>query len=268
MADIYEVFAIKYATRDDRTRADSFIFDDDHASPHSVDYFLWVIRNKARTIVVDTGFDSAEAQLRGRELLRDPLEGLLANGIDPEQVDDVIITHLHYDHAGCLNRFPKALFHVQTEEVAFATGPCMCHPTLRAPYTAEHVCEMVRKIYTGRVVFRDGAAEVVPGVEVHRTGGHSRGLQCVRVMTRRGPIVLASDASHYFENFMLNKPFPIVDQVADMLDGFATIRQLAGDDMRIIPGHDPLVTELYRGDGSGDPDCFALHINPHFDVVL
>lgn len=267
MTDTYEVFAIKYATRNDRTRGDSFIFDDDHASPHAVDYFLWVIRNADRTIVVDTGFDAAEAGARGRELLRDPLSGLIANGVDPDTVDDVIITHLHYDHAGCLDRFPRALFHVQAQEVAFATGPCMCHDAIRAPYTAEHVCTMIRKIYSGRVMFHDGAAQVAPGVEVHCVGGHSRGLQCVRIMTRRGPLVLASDASHYFENFMANKPFPIVDRVSDMLDGFATILRLAGEEARVIPGHDPLVCDLYRGDGSGDPNCFALHADPRFTLA-
>ncbi len=60
--ETYEVFALKYAERSDRTRGNSFIFDDDHASVHPIDYFIWVIRNAHRTIVVDTGYDSAEGQ--------------------------------------------------------------------------------------------------------------------------------------------------------------------------------------------------------------
>jgi len=265
MTEQHEVFALHYATRDDRTRADSFIFDDDHASVHRVDYFVWVLRNEHRTIVVDTGFDHAEAARRGRTLLRDPIDALAELDVDPERVTDVVITHLHYDHAGSLDRFPVATFHLQVAEMAFATGPCMCHATLRAPYTADHVCDMVRKVFSGRVRFHDGAEEIAPGVEVHRIGGHSRGLQCVRVATRRGPLVLASDASHYYENFEQEKPFPIVDRVEEMLEGFRTIKRLAGHASRVIPGHDPLVAERYpllHERGYSDRCAYVLHADP------
>jgi glyoxylase-like metal-dependent hydrolase (beta-lactamase superfamily II) len=191
------------------------------------------------------------------------MEALAALGVDATAVDDVVITHLHYDHAGCLDRFPRATFHLQAAEMAFATGPCMCHGAPRAPYTVDHVRAMVRRVYSGRVVFHDGAAEVAPGVEVHRIGGHSRGLQCVRVVTRRGAVVLASDASHFYENFETGKLFPIVDRAEEMLEGFATIRRLAGAPSRVVPGHDPLVTRRYprldpqtRSDSGG---VYVLH---------
>ena len=93
--------------------------------------------------------------------------------------------------------------------MAYATGPCMCHNHLRYPFTADHVCEMVRNVYSGRVIFHDGDGEVAPGITVHKIGGHSRGLQCVRVMTAGGPVVLASDSSHFYENFEKGKVFPI-----------------------------------------------------------
>ncbi len=109
---------------------------------------------------------------------------------------------------------------------------------------------MLRHVYSGRVVFHAGDGAVAPGVTVHRVGGHSRGLQVVRVETENGPICLASDATHYYENFQAGKPFPIVVDLQDMLDGFTTIRQLAnGDDTRVIPGHDPLVTQRFETTG-------------------
>ena len=108
--------------------------------------------------------------------------------------------------------------------MAYATGPCMCHDHLRYPFTADHVCEMVRNVYSGRVAFHDGDAEVAPGVTVHKIGGHSRGLQCVRVMTATGPVVLASDSSHFYENFEKGKVFPITVDVADVLDGYARLK--------------------------------------------
>ena len=208
-------------------------------------YFVWVIRNADRTIVVDTGFDAAEGAKRGRKVDRAPAAALEQIGVAAGSVEQVVVTHLHYDHAGTLGAFPKARFHLQEAEMAYATGPCMCHNFLRYPFTVEHVCDMVRNVYSGRVVFHDGDAEIAPGVTVHKIGGHSRGLQCVRVATATGPVVLASDSSHYYENFEKGKVFPITIDIADVLDGYVRLQALAGSPRRVVPGHDPLVLKRY-----------------------
>lgn len=241
----YEILAVKYAERTARIRAENFIMADDHNAPGPMDYFVWVVRNRERTIVVDTGFDAAEARRRNREIQRTPAEALSLLGIDAAAIDDVVITHLHYDHAGTLGAFPKARFHIQAAEMAYATGPCMCLDHMRIPFTADHVCEMVRNVYSGRVVFHEGEAEIAPGITLHKIGGHSRGLQAVRVMTAGGPVVLASDAAHYYETFEQGKPFVIVADMEDMLRGYGTLKRLAGDPRRVVPGHDPLVMRRY-----------------------
>ena len=245
MNDVYEVLAVKYADQTARLRVSNFIADDDHTAPHPIDFFVWIIRNNERTILVDTGFDHAEAARRGRTVIFDPPEALNRIGIAPSSIETVIVTHLHFDHAGGLADFAGARLHMQAAEMAFATGPCMCHDTLRHPFTADHVCEAVRQLYSGLVTFHEGDAEIAPGVTVHWIGGHSAGLQCVRVMTANGPVVLASDASHFYENFEAGKPFPIVVNVAEMLDGFQTLKRLAGRDGIVVPGHDPLVRERF-----------------------
>ncbi|MEM9969940.1 MAG: N-acyl homoserine lactonase family protein [Pseudomonadota bacterium] len=237
----WQVYAIKYADRNARTRRDSFIFDDAHDAPHPMDYFMWLLRSGDRQILVDTGYDAAEADARARPILMAPQAALAPLAVAPEAVDDLIVTHLHYDHAGGLHLFPNATLHMQAAEMAYATGPCMCHDVLRAPFTGEHVCEAVRRLYAGKVRFYEGDAEVADGVSVHRIGGHSRGLQCVRVRTASGWLVLASDAAHYYENFEAKKPFPIVVDLLDMLDGFDTLGRLASSPGLIVPGHDPLV---------------------------
>ena len=245
MSGEWEVLALRYADRAARVRGDSFIFDDDHAAPHPMDYFVWLLRRGGETILVDTGYDAEEGARRGRPILCDPREALARHGIDAADVDRVIVTHLHYDHAGGLHLFPNATLHLQASEMAYATGPCMCHDALRMPFTGEHVCEAVRRLYRGRVVFHDGAAEVAEGVTVHRIGGHSRGLQAVRVRVAAGWLCLASDATHFYENYLSGKPFPIVADVAEMLDGFAAIRRLASAPGLVIPGHDPLVRSIF-----------------------
>lgn len=250
----WEVFSVKYADRNARTRADSFLFDDNHDAPHGMDYFVWVLRRGDDLILVDTGYDDAEATARGRPIRMDPRAALAPLGITPEDVTQVIVTHLHYDHAGGLHLFPNAKLHLQAAEMAFATGPCMCHDTLRLPFTADHVCEAIKRLYAGKVVFHDGDAEIAEGVTVHCIGGHSRGLQCVRVRSSAGWLVLASDAAHFYENAFARKPFPIVVDLQNMLDGFETLHTLASRPSLIIPGHDPLVRSYF-------PQAMAPHIH-------
>ncbi len=241
----WDVFSIKYADRNARLRADSFIFDDNHDAPHAMDYFMWLLRRGDEVILVDTGYDQKEARARGRPIRLDPAEALAPFGISPGDVTKVIVTHLHYDHAGGIALFPNASLHLQAEEMAFATGPCMCHDTLRMPFTAEHICEVIKRLYSGKLIFYDGDAEVAEGVTVHAIGGHSRGLQCVRVRTSAGWLVLASDAAHFYENVFARKPFPIVVDLQNMLDGFDRLEQLASSRNLIIPGHDPLVRKHF-----------------------
>lgn len=256
----WEIHAIKYADRNDRTRADSFIMDDNHGTPHAIDYFMWLLKRGDEIILVDTGYDASEGLNRGRPIRLDPRDALKPLGIVPDQVTDLIVTHLHYDHAGGLHLFPNASLHMQSAEMAFATGPCMCHDSFRAPYTADHICEAIRRLYSGKVRFYDGDAEIAEGVTVHKIGGHSTGLQCVRVRTAVGWMVLASDASHYYENFMTQKPFPIVVNVQEMLDGFKTLERLASRMDLIVPGHDPLVRDMFAQGAA--PHIFRLDPGP------
>jgi glyoxylase-like metal-dependent hydrolase (beta-lactamase superfamily II) len=243
--ETYEIVAIKYGEFANRRRFESFIAADDHDLPHPIDYFVWLIRNANRALLVDCGFDAAEGAKRGRRISRTPAAALEMLGIAATQISDLIVSHLHYDHAGTLGAFPSARFHLQAAEMAYATGPCMCHSHLRYPFTADHVCEMVRHVYSGRVIFHDGDAEVAPGITVHKIGGHSRGLQCVRVMTATGPVVLASDSSHFYENFEKGKVFPITVDIADVLSGYERLKALAASPRHIVPGHDPLVLQRY-----------------------
>jgi glyoxylase-like metal-dependent hydrolase (beta-lactamase superfamily II) len=246
----WQVHALKYADRNARTRADSFIFDDNHDVPHAMDYFIWVLRRGAEVILVDTGYDQDEAAARGRPIRMDPREALAPLGLKAEDITQLIVTHLHYDHAGGLHLFPNATIYLQEAEMVYATGPCMCHDTLRMPFTADHICEAIKRVYSGRCVFHDGDGEVVDGVTVHCLGGHSRGLQAVRVKTDAGWLCLASDAAHFYENFQERKPFPIVVDLQNMLDGFTRLHKLASDPKLIIPGHDPLVRTYFPRDGA------------------
>lgn len=256
----YEVYAVRYAQMP-RVRRDNFIGGDPHDGPMPMDFFVWLLRSPDRVILIDTGFNAQTAQKRNRELLRCPIEALSALGVKAADVSDVIITHLHYDHAGNLDKLPKARFHIQDAEVDYATGRCMCFAPMRHAYSVDDVVTLVRNVYEERVVFHDGDAPIAPGVAVLKIGGHTKGLQSVRVHTQRGWVVLASDASHYYENMQNHRPFPIVFNVADMLSGYARLEAAADSPQHIIPGHDPQVMQIYPVHPN-DPHTVLLHVAP------
>ncbi|MGY6268858.1 N-acyl homoserine lactonase family protein [Achromobacter denitrificans] len=256
----HEVYALRYATVA-RNRPQNFITPPDpHDGPMPMDYFVWVIRNGSRVYLVDTGFNAAAARARGREFLRCPIESLERLGIAPADVQNVIVTHLHYDHAGNIRKLPNARLHLQESELHYACGCNMRFDMLRHAYAVEDVVDVVRGVYDKRVDFYHGHDEIAPGLQLLHIGGHTQGLQAVRVHTARGWMVLASDASHYYDNMGLQAPFPIVHNVADMLAGYDILLKFAESPEHIVPGHDPLVRTRYPGLDGTDTEVVALHL--------
>ncbi|MPT48995.1 MAG: N-acyl homoserine lactonase family protein [Sphingobium sp.] len=241
----YEVLALRYAVNDRQIAAHNFIDGDDHDRLMPLDYFMWVARSGDKVFLIDTGFDAEAAAMRGRRLLASPAERLHQAGLKAEEISDIIITHLHYDHAGNRDLFTNARFHIQDREMAYATGRCMCHTALRSAFDGRDVAAMVNRVFEGRVCFHDGTVTLAPGIELHRVGGHTDGLQVVRIWTRRGWMVIASDASHFYANMQEGRSFPIVYNLGDMYEGHQTCYRLADHPAAVIPGHDPLVTLRY-----------------------
>ncbi|MGH8259999.1 MAG: N-acyl homoserine lactonase family protein [Steroidobacteraceae bacterium] len=241
----FEVYAIRYATVA-RSGAENFIGGDPHETAERMDYFVWLARRAGEAVVIDTGFNEAAARRRKREFLRSPTEGLQALGVSAADVKDVILTHMHYDHVGNFDLFPGARFHLQDREMAYATGRHMGTGFFSAAYEVDEIAAMVRHVYGGRVRFHDGDAQLAPGLSVHLIGGHTQGLQVVRLWTRVGWLVLASDASHYTANRERARPFPVVADVTAMVDGWRRLEELASAPRFIVPGHDPAVMRQYR----------------------
>jgi glyoxylase-like metal-dependent hydrolase (beta-lactamase superfamily II) len=255
---MFEVYALRLGSAD-RLARDNFLAPGDRNGSMKLDFTMWLIRGGDQLVAVDTGFNPYSGDKRNRTLLKTPTEALAALAVDAARVGTLVLTHLHFDHAGNVDQFSSARVLVQARELEYVTGGSMCHPRLNHFYEVEDVVGLVRSVYTGDVQVVDGFRELAPGLELHLIGGHTRGLQIVRVRTERGWVVLASDALHYYANLEENNPFPALVDLPQMLDGYRTIIGLADDSTdHVIPGHDPLVFDRYPM-VDGNPDVVALH---------
>jgi glyoxylase-like metal-dependent hydrolase (beta-lactamase superfamily II) len=125
-------------------------------------------------------------------------------------------------------------------------GPFGRTTAFRQSANVNALAGLVTLNYANRVRIIEGQQEVLPGIVLHRVGGHTAGLQIVTVQTRRGPVVLTSDASHFYRNVETGQPVQIITSLPEMLTAFDTIHALAGSQKMIVAGHDPAVADRFK----------------------
>jgi glyoxylase-like metal-dependent hydrolase (beta-lactamase superfamily II) len=243
----YEVLALRYGTCL-TTRARCFLgyelYGEEDASQR-MDFFVWVLRSPETTIVVDTGFDPGAAARRGRTCLISPPEALALAGVRPAAVEHVVLTHLHYDHVGNLDAFPRASFDVQGREIDFWDGPYASRGQFAAFVERPELAAIKSAERARRIRRLDGDSAIAPGVMAFWTGGHTPGQQIVVVRGRRSLVVLASDALHFYEELDADRPFAVLSNLTELYAGYDLLRGLAAIGATIVPGHDPAVLDRF-----------------------
>jgi len=252
----WDVVAVRYGTRALRKSEAYHGFETfgEPDGPYAMDYFFYVLRGDGRTVLVDTGFDRAVGERRGRTSLCEPVEALERLGIDLDSVTQVLVTHLHYDHVGNLSAFPQAELVVHERELDFWCGPLGSLPEHAVHVEADEVSYLARAREEGRVRVLTGSGTLLPGIESVLVGGHSPGQLVLVVDAVGGAVVLASDAVHYYEELDRNWPFVIFVDLDVMVAGYDTVRRLAAEhEAPVVAGHDPLVMERFPlvADGLG-----------------
>jgi glyoxylase-like metal-dependent hydrolase (beta-lactamase superfamily II) len=214
-----------------------------------MDYFFWVARNPARTVVIDTGFSPAGGAARGRTMFMDTVPALRAAGITPDEVAQVVLTHAHYDHVGGLPVFTgtDAEIIMTRDEYDFWTGPMGRRGQFAHTTEASELDRLRALREAGRLTLASQSHPIAPGLELTQVGGHTPGQAVVTVAAAGGPVVLASDAVHYYEELERDRPFSTVANLADMYAAFDQIREMGDGGARVVAGHDPLVAERFGG---------------------
>jgi len=210
--------------------------------PVDFGYSFWLVDHAGGLLLVDCGFREAAAARKSIRYERTPLEALALLGIGGAEIDGIVLTHLHFDHAGALPDFPNARVYVQARDLEYFTGPLMRFPLCASGIDADDMTAVERIRGDGRLEVLAGDAEIVPGVRAQVVGGHTPGSQLVSVRRGDRRVVLAGDAAHIQANITLGVPYPVLHSVPDSCLGFEAMREMARDDRTVvIPGHDGAV---------------------------
>ena len=238
----YEIYAIRYATLADFP-VSGLVAGADPSRKMDIAMMVWLVRGNGHNVLVDAGFyrDQFMKQWHPKDYVK-PSEAIARVGLKPEDITDLVITHMHWDHADGMDLFPKARIWLQKDELEYYAGAAWQSRNAHGGIDPDDILAAVKLNTQGRVTLVNGdAQEILPGITCYLGGKHTYASQYLGINTAQGTVVLASDNMYLYEN--LDKHAPI----AQTLDAESNLRaqdrmkQLAADPRLIIPGHDPAV---------------------------
>jgi glyoxylase-like metal-dependent hydrolase (beta-lactamase superfamily II) len=260
-APVYEVFAIRYASIPDFP-VSALVTGADPTRKFYIAMTIWLIRGNGRNILVDSGFYRPQffKQFKVAGFMK-PSEAIAQPGImpagqpalKPEDITDVVITHMHWDHADGMDLFPKARIWLQKDEYTYYTGPAWQEKGNHGGIDSDDVLATVKLNLDGRMGLVNGdAQEILPGITCYIGGKHTFQSQFVGVNTKAGIVILASDNMYLYENLEKHVPIAQTFDAASNLRAQDRMKQLAASPRLIVPGHDPLVFEKFPKASAGN----------------
>ena len=240
----YEIYAIRYATLPGFPVAE-LVAGADPERKLDIAMMIWLIRGNGRNILLDSGFyhDRFFKDWHVTDFTK-PSDTLKRVGLKPEDITDVIISHMHWDHADGMDLFPNARIWIQKDELEYYAGQAWQSKDTHGGIDEEDVLTLIKLNTQGRVGLVNGdAKEIIPGVTCYTGGKHTYQSQYVGVQTNEGTVVLASDNMYLYENLERHVPIAATLDAASNLQAQDRMKQIAARPALIIPGHDPAVFE-------------------------
>jgi len=247
----YEVYAIRYGSVKN-FRLSSLISGVDTSRRLDLAMMVWLLKGSdGRNVLVDAGFYRDNFVRRWKpDPFETPAAAVARFGVKPEDVSDIIISHIHWDHVDGADLFPNARIWIQREEVSHhmdSTGKVLDNALSAVDAV---MLDSLRRAGRLRLVDGDGQ-EIIAGITVYTGGKHTFASQYAAVHAPEGTIVVASDNAYLYENLETHRP------IAQTLDSLSNLRAqarmltLASDRRFIVPGHDPTVFERFPEPGQG-----------------
>ncbi len=238
----YEIYAIRYATIPDFPVSE-LVAGAEPERKLDIAMMIWLVRGNGRNILVDSGFYH-ERFFKDWQIkdFTKPSETHKRVGLKPEDITDVVISHMHWDHADGMDLFPNARIWIQKEELEYYAGEAWQSKDAHGGIDEEDVLTLVKLNTQGRVGMVNGdAQEIIPGVTCYTGGKHTYQSQYVGVQTTAGTVVLASDNMYLYENLERHAPIATTVDAASNLRAQERMKQIAARPGFIVPGHDPAV---------------------------
>jgi glyoxylase-like metal-dependent hydrolase (beta-lactamase superfamily II) len=241
----YEIYAIRYATLKDFA-VSGLVAGADPARKLDIAMMVWLVKGGGHNILFDSGFyrDQFMRQWHPADYLK-PSEAIARAGLKPEDITDVVISHIHWDHADGFDLFPKAKIWIQKDEIEYYAGSAW-NGKRRSAADPEDIVGLVKLNTEGRVALVDGdAKEILPGIICYIGGKHTYASQFIGVNTAAGTVILASDNMYLYENLEKHLPIAATLDAQSNLRAQDRMRDLAANPKLIIPGHDPAVMKNF-----------------------
>jgi glyoxylase-like metal-dependent hydrolase (beta-lactamase superfamily II) len=248
----YDVYALQYAILPGFPVA-ALVEGADRARKMDIAMLVWLVRGNGRNILVDSGFyrDKFFPQWHPAEFVK-PSETLSRIGLQPGDITDIIITHMHWDHADGIDLFPNARVWIQKEELEYYAGEGWQSKRTHGGIDPDDVLTAVRLNTQGRLTLVDGdAREIMPGITCYTGGKHTYASQYVGVNTARGIVILASDNMYLYENLEKHTPIAATLDRESNLRAQDRMKRLAASPRLIVPGHDPAVMKNFPNPAPG-----------------
>ena len=248
----YEVYAISYAVMPD-VPISALVAGADRSRKMDIQMMFWLIKGPdGRNVLVDCGFyrEKVLKQFQTRDFVK-PSEAVAKAGLKAEDITDIIISHIHPDHADGMDLFPKATVWIQKAEYQYYTGEAW-QPGGRSQADPDDIVMLVKLNIDHRVRFVDGDnQEPIPGIKLYTGGKHTFASQYAAVNTKSGTVILASDNVYLYENLEKHVPIAATLDAASNLKAQDRMKEIASNPRLIVPGHDPAVFTRFPTPGGG-----------------
>jgi glyoxylase-like metal-dependent hydrolase (beta-lactamase superfamily II) len=247
----YEVYAIRYATVP-AFRVSGLIAGADTSRRMDIAMMVWLLNGSdGRKVLVDAGFHRDDFVQRWHPTgFMTPAEAVARAGVKPEEITDLIISHVHWDHLDGIDLFPKARLWIQRDEFNYYVDSA--GTVKNRAIDAGDAKLLAQAAREGRVMLIDGdAKEIIPGITVYTGGKHTFASQFATVHAAVGTIVVASDNMYLYENLARHVPIAQTLDSASNLRTQARMVTLTSDPRLIVPGHDPEVFVRFPRPGNG-----------------